>query len=124
MNIIQEKQAVKRFMEGESVENITRDMGISEEQLCAALNARLNAHKGAVAKFDRMVFPNLARLIRDGHVSVRRLAMDSKMTYSNMYKLLIGVHEPRLHTIENILAATGMTFEEAFARKEEPDAHT
>lgn len=124
MNIIQEKQAVKRFMEGESVENITRDMGISEEQLRAALNARLNAHKGAVAKLDRIVFPNLARLIRDGHVSVRRLAMDSKMTYSNMHKLLIGVHEPRLHTVENILAATGMTFEEAFARKEEPDAHT
>ena len=124
MNIIQEKQAVKRFMEGESIENITRDMGISEEQLRAALNARLNAHKGAAAKYDRMVFPNLAKLILDGHVSMRRLAMESKITPANMSKLLIGMHEPRLTTIEKILAATGMTFEEAFARKEEPDAHT
>lgn len=124
MNIIQEKQAVKRFMEGESVENITRDMGISEEQLRAALNARLNACKGADAKFDCMVFPNLAKLIRDGHVSVRRLALESKISPATMSKLLIGMHEPKLSTIKNILAATGMTFEEAFARKEEPDAHT
>lgn len=124
MNIIQEKQAVKRFMEGESIENITRDMGISEEQLRAALNARLNACKGAAAKYDRMVFPNLAKLFLDGHVSLRRLAMESKMSPACMSKLLIGMHEPRLTTIEKILAATGMTFEEAFARKEEPDAHT
>lgn len=124
MNIIQEKQAVKRFMEGESIENITRDTGISEEQLRSALNARLNARKGPAAKSDSMVFPNLAKLIRDGHVSMRRLATESKMSPANMYQLLIGVHEPRLRTIEKILAATGMTFEEAFARKDEPDAHT
>lgn len=76
---------------------------------------------------NRVVFPGIAAWLRENNVTVSGLA--SMMGYAanhqaGVYEAMCGRNNPSLKTIEKILAATGMTFEEAFARKEEPDAHT
>ena len=81
--------------------------------------------KGDATK--NVVFPGIAAWLARNNVTVNGLAI--RMGYKQgacapVYYDLNGTHEPTLGMINKILAVTGMTFEEAFARKEEPDAHT
>lgn len=79
--------------------------------------------KGAAAK--RVVYPGIAAWLARKKMTVgdlaRLMGYEKGMT-APLYYNLYGQHEPNLHTIRKILAATGMTFEEAFGGDENAEA--
>lgn len=79
--------------------------------------------KGAATR--KVVFPGIAAWLARNNMTINGLAR--RMGYEQgacapVYYTLCGVHDPTLHMVKKILAATGMTFEEAFGGVE--DAQT
>lgn len=59
-------------------------------------------------------FPNIDRWIRENGGTVTELARRADVPFSTVRQVLMGENDPGLYTINALLRATGMTFEEAF----------
>ena len=60
------------------------------------------------------VYPAIDYYMRKHCMTYGSFAEKCGIGYSTVYEMLVGMYSPTKATIDRILAATGMTYEEAF----------
>lgn len=61
-----------------------------------------------------IIYPKIKEWLLHERLTMQALSEKCGLPYITLYKVLTGLSVPRKDTIDNILAATGMTYEEAF----------
>lgn len=71
-------------------------------------------------KYAACIYPGINAWLRSHDTSLMALGNSIKLAYPNIYHIMAGQVSPTKRTIDKILQATGMTYEEAFGdpRKE------
>ena len=73
----------------------------------------------AARRMESYAFPNIAHWMNANKMSAFKLAMITGFSAPTISLYLTGQRDPKLTFILDILRVTGMTFEEAFRKKEE-----
>jgi len=75
--------------------------------------------KHAINRIDRYIYPSIAYWMNRTGRSATMLAEEIGVTHTTLCMYMTGRREPKMFFILDILRITGMTFEEAFRRREE-----
>ena len=67
--------------------------------------------------YDRIIYAGLKRYMEENEMAVKELAEKTGISNQNVGLILAGKHDPSKQSIDAILRATGLTYEEAFAAK-------
>jgi len=100
----------RRRLNGETLQSIADTYGITRE--------RVRQLTPFVYNPPPCIYPNIAKWMRAKSVPASKLAREAGLRGQSFYEILKGTHAPSKATIDRILAATGLTYEEAFAREE------
>ena len=113
----QKIEAFTRRLDGETFQSIADSFGVSRQYIETMLKWNPNGRRRRESNADKCVYRGLSEYIRKNEMTIRKFAEIIGCTESYASRKLSG--EIRLHMdeIEKILAKTGMTFEECFARK-------
>lgn len=63
------------------------------------------------------IYPNIQEACLRRYGTAEKMADAMGICQSRLSELMLGKHEPKKHTIDNILNVTGLTYEEAFSTK-------
>lgn len=108
-------EILKLRSEGLSLAKIGDRYGISRQRVYNILYPGIRQEK----RRDAYIFPNIAQWMNDNGESLTSLSKTTGYDISSVGSYLRGVTAPHYNFILAILQLTGMTFEEAFKRKEE-----
>lgn len=103
--------AYARRLNGESLQSIADRYGVTREYI-----RQITVGAGP-SRVDKCVFPNLQKWMAVNDCKLYDLADRVGASYNSMSRWMTGQTDPKLYYIERILEVTGMSFEEAFARK-------
>lgn len=108
MKKAEEKLACELYVQGMSVAQIAAKLSCTEGTIYKVLR-KYNAR-------GRSVYPNLSQWLKDNDKSQECVAFDLDMTQASVSRVLLGGNTTK-NTIDKILAYTGMTYEQCFAKK-------
>lgn len=70
-----------------------------------------------------IVYPGIAKWLAKNNMTIEALNKKARLnSFAHLWNILNGVIDPRKKTIDKILAATGLTYEEAFGNAEDVKA--
>lgn len=102
--------------DGYTMQEIADKFGMTKENVRLVINGLLDRN---TVQCNASMYPAIrSALIRKG-LSIQDVAESSKICVSTLYRAVSPSGNPHKKTIDAILAATGLTYEEAF-REEEP----
>lgn len=90
-------------------------LGVSKQT--AFMACRENNELRRAPLYERIVYAGLKRYMEENEMAVKGLAEKTGMSNQNLGLILAGKHDPSKQSIDAILRATGLTYEEAFADK-------
>lgn len=67
--------------------------------------------------YELIVYAGLNRYMKENKMAVKELAEKTGISNQNVFQILTGKNDPCKRSIDRILRATGLTYEEAFAPK-------
>ena len=104
-------------IDGCTFQEIADKMGISKQYVHAELKRCLSRNSDCVLR-KKCVYPNISKYILGNKLTISSFVSNIGMNYDSALKILKGISKPSQTSIEKILKATGMTYEEAFWREE------
>lgn len=101
---------------GASIPELRQQFGLSFNEACW-FSQRWDASPARFA--DRVIYPNIARWIRENGITRKEMAYRSGITRKALCYCLYGrTAQPQGNTIKAILKATGMTYQQAFYKED------
>lgn len=117
MQKVDKEEAAKMRENGFSLQEIADRFGVSRQRI-----GILFRKTGRVSKkptgLDSVVFPNIRKFLSDNRMSIKRFSNFCQSDYNSVLRGIKGYNDMQKHTIDDILRATGMTYEEAFKEDE------
>lgn len=113
-------KALQLRAEGKSYAQIGAALHYSRQHICNSLRELLpdsglpNIRRGGPINPCRKVYPNIALWLIEHDCSYARLAKLTGSTTNTIYNIMHGNRVPSKQLIDSILAATGLTYEQAF----------
>ena len=114
----QKIEAFTMRIDGYSYREIADKMGISKQAVQDTLKRCLSRGGWDQAFCEKCVYPNIFKYMQDHKINLSEFSTSTGIVYSNLSKFLKGASNPSQASIDKILKATGMTYEEAFWREE------
>lgn len=102
-------------LEGYTLQEIADKFGVTKQSICNSLPS------GAVRQYrsnKKSIYPALSIWMFSNGISAKSFAGLVGVSYSTILKILDGVQTPGKDTIDEILKATGLKYEEAFSTEE------
>ena len=113
----QEIRAHLLRLDGKNVMEIAKILGVPEDEVASISNQK--RYKQSVAGSENAKYINLDRWMREHGITRAMFADKSGINYSTLNMIIGGKTDFSKSSIDKILKATGLTYEEAF--KEEVD---
>lgn len=110
MTKAQKVEAYSMRLDGASLREIADKFGVSFQYIQQLFPARKRIQR----KYSNIIYPNIVRYLQDNRVTLTALASDCNMTINGLRQFLNGESGGTKSTIDAILKATGMKYEEAF----------
>ena len=111
----QKLKAYEMRLDGFTFQEIADYLGITRQAV----------HQGIPVKgetsphcYKKIIYKNLRKYIEQKEISLSKFAELCRISCPTLYRILCDGSMPTKKTIDKILAATCMTYEEAFAREE------
>ena len=117
--MITKEQRIKMFemrLDGKSYAKIAEEFNAPRLAVIRAISGKTQFTPQYIRN---AVYPNLASWMLENGITPRKLSDSLDMSPDVVRAWLLGEREPRLSSIKALLAVTGMSFEEAFARRED-----
>lgn len=115
----QKIEAYAMRLDGVSLQGIADHFGVSKQYIHQLLPGARRSNK---KKYESYIYPNIVKFLRENNVSAKHLAELCDITNSGINHFLSGKSGGSKTTIDKILAVTGMTYEEAFAKEDSNEA--
>lgn len=112
----QKVEAYRMRLEGATLQECADRFGVTRECI-RKITPPVETHKRGRPAYKSCIYPNLRALLsenRYGYSDFAKLCVASEQA---IFNALTGKVNPRKSTIDKILDATGMTYEEAFRRE-------
>ena len=113
----QKIEAFTMRIDGYAYQEIANKMGISRQAVRDCLHESISFDSRNTRLSARCVYPNILKYMRDHKMNPSGLANAAGLTPRGVSRILEGENLTKT-SIEKILKITGMTYEEAFWRKE------
>lgn len=117
MKKVDKEKAAQMRENGFSLQEIADCFGVSRQRI-GILFHRTGRVPNKPSGLDDVVFPNIRKFLIDNRMSIKRFSKYCNIDYSSAIRGLKGKYDMQKHTIDDILCATGMTYEEAFKEDE------
>lgn len=121
MTAEEKRKALDMYNEGNSMDEIAKELHFCRATIVRNLPSGV-AKKGR--KIKDVIYPGIVKWLIKNRVTLAEL---NRKAFGNdsqhMSVILHGKIDPRKSTIDKILAATGMTYEEAFGTAEDVKGH-
>ena len=116
MTTVELEKALQMRMEGQTYAQIGEALHYSRQHICNTLQTVAMGCKsrGRTRRACRDIYPRLAQWMVEHDCSYTRLAELTGASYGAISNLMRGCGDPSKRLIDNILAATGLTYEQAF----------
>ena len=108
------KEIQEKYAAGMTQRAIADEYGVSQ----ALIQKRCGGPYRGYRKSE-IVYKGIENYLNEHELSTRSFADFVDMNYAALYYILTGKHEPSKKSIDRILKATGLTYEEAFYDKHE-----
>lgn len=112
----QKNTALEMRKEGFSLQEIANEMGVTRERIRQITPAGIRAYRFSDS-YERCIYPNITAWMRANRFSYTRFAEHLQLSPATLHHALTGKHLVSKFTIDAILAATGMSYEEAFKKE-------
>lgn len=116
----QKVEAYAMRLDGCTLQEVANKFGVTREYI-RQITPPVGNYGKKRSSYDSCVYPNIANWLYDNRYSYTRFAKYITISYRTLYSALTGSTMPSKSMIDSILAATGMTYEEAFYRPEKED---
>lgn len=113
----QKIEAFAMRIDGFTFREIAAKMGVSFQYVQACLQRSISFESQKARLSARIVYPNILKYMRDHKMNLSSFADAVGLTHGSVSRILEGGNLSRT-SIDKILKATGMTYEEAFWREE------
>lgn len=113
-------KAFSMKIDGYTYEEIAREFGVAKQYICSILTS-----PGKEKTYEKIIYPRIADWLRKNNLSMTKFAIKLypektvKNAQSTSSRKMRGKTELNKSDIDRILEVTGMTYEEAFERREE-----
>ena len=101
---------------GVTLRELGEKYGVSKQrigQLCKSYNNRTDRFEKRTSK---VIYPNIRRFMVENYLTFIDFTNLCGISYTTGFNALTGRHKPNGNTVEGILRATGLTYEEAFKK--------
>lgn len=112
----QKLEIVKLRQEKKTYAQIGTIMGVSRQRIHQILSDTTT--KRNLSRGKNWVYPAFTRYVRETDTTIREMSNMLGVTHHTFRSWMVGDRDIKLEHIKKILAITGMTFEEAFQRKD------
>lgn len=102
-------------LDGATLQEVADALGVSREYI-RQITPPVETHGRRRSSYDGCIFPNIANWLYDNRYSYNRFAKLVASNSMSVYRALVGQTDMPKKLIDKILDATGMTYEEAFAK--------
>ena len=109
---VDKAEAMRLLKKGYTQREVAERCGCTRQYISQIFPGKGRRYRAA--EYDTMVFPGIANWLRKNRVTVNGLADKTGLYISQLSQTLHGRSNPTKRTIDAILIATGMTYEEAF----------
>ena len=113
----QVKDMFSMRLEGFTLLEIGEKYGISKERVRQLLSDAAGGRNRVIRK--NYVFPNIENWMYEKDIMQDEIAKECGCSQNNVSSILIGKYKPSFDFISAVLRMSGMTFEEAFQRRED-----
>ena len=107
-------KALQMRMEGQTYAQIGEALHYSKSYICNSLSTMIDRKKRHYLHPCRDIYPRLAQWMVEHDCGYDRLAELIGASYSAIGNMMRGRGDPSKRLIDNILAVTGLTYEQAF----------
>ena len=90
-------------------------LGVAKQTVYVACKGNNELRRAPL--YDRIIYAGLKRYMDENKIAVKELAEKTGIANQNVFQILTGKNDPCKRSIDRILRATGLTYEEAFAPK-------
>ena len=108
----QKIEAYSMRLDGVTVREIAKKYGVSYQYIQQLFPG---TGKDNGEKYKSYIYPNIVKLLHENSMSLTKLAKRCNLSYVGLQYFLSGRNGGSKKTVDKILKATGMTYEEAFA---------
>lgn len=110
----QKIEAYSMWLDGVTIGEIAKKYGVSYQYIQQLFPG---TGKDNGEKYKSYIYPNIVKFLHENSVSLKELAERCNLSYVGLQAFLNGKRGGSKKTIDKILKATGMTYEEAFAEE-------
>ena len=110
LTTLQIKEIKEKYAAGMTQKALAEEYGVSP----MTIQKRIGSHYKGYRKSE-IRYKNIENWIYENELSTKKLADKAGLTPVALYYILIGKNNPNKKSIDRILKATGLTYEEAFA---------
>lgn len=114
LTTMQIKEIQEKYAAGMTQKALAAEYGVSQ----ALIQKRCGGPYRGYRK-NEIKYKGIEKWLNEKELSTRRFSEISGINYVSLYYILTGRNEPKKKSIDRILEATGLTYEEAFAESEE-----
>lgn len=111
----QKMEAFSMLLDGESYEAVGRTFGLTRQRIQQMFpmmrNEKMSQPKERPLRY---VYPGIEKWMRENKITIANLSRSIGYTTSAVNQVLLGKNDPRKRFVDEVLALTGMTYEEAF----------
>lgn len=112
----QVKDMFSMRLDGFTLTEIGEKYGITKERVRQILSYTATGKNRCIMK--NYVYPNIENWMYDKEITQEDIAKECGCSQNNVSCILIGKHKPSFEFISAVIKMSGMTFQEAFQRKE------
>lgn len=117
----QKLDALKMLLEGASYEEVGRKYCVSRQMVYKMFSGVIGKRSAGRKDSGKCVYPVLANWIAENCITQAAFADLIGVHFTNVSKFLLGKSNINKVTIDKILKATGMTYEECFRKEKAPE---
>lgn len=109
LTTMQIKEIQEKYAAGMTQKALAAEYGVSQALIQKRCGGPYRSYKSK-----KIVYSGLENWMQENAISIRKLTELSGMNYVALYYILIGRNDPNKKSIDRILKATGLTYEQAF----------
>lgn len=110
----QKIEAYSMRLDGVPIRKIAEKYGVSYQYIQQLLPGKRKDYR---EKYKSCIYPNIVKFLHENSMSLKKLSDLCNLSYVGLQEFLMGKHKGSKKTVDKILKATGMTYEEAFAEE-------
>lgn len=114
LTTMQIKEIQEKYAAGMTQRALAAEYGVSQALIQKRCGGPYRSYKSK-----KIVYSGLENWMQENAISIRKMTELSGMNYVALYYILIGKNDPNKKSIDRILKATGLTYEQAFGGKNE-----